>query len=469
MPSFASDTPPNGFVSYALNLIGDWLGQPFRIAPTEEVVDVFYGQADRRCRLRIPYVDQYTETSVPLLPADAGGAPPEHTEDPFPFDIFSAMRFWLADEGNRAAEGSALDLRGRVLAESSVQGRTQTLDRPVVNAYLLAFGRWLEARAGITAKGTIPPGKRCVIALTHDVDLPIDPGNPGPELRLALRALRAGVRPRRTAETAARRTARAAVSHLRREGRHWLFPEVIEAERSHGFSSVFFFAATTRYDPEGHELDVGYDVRSPRFRGLMRELQEGGAEVGLHIGFRAGSDAAFIRRERELVEEASGRPVLGSRHHFFMPHPFWGALEAHGRAGLHYDTSVGFNESPGYRLGVALPFHPWNPAADSPIACAQIPTFAMDAALFADHRVTTEAAVTRVAHLVDQLKRAEGVAALDWHEYTSWPGARSNAAWGRAYLEILDLLASDPQVDVRPAGALASEALGSPNVDRYQP
>ena len=221
-------------------------------------------------------------------------------------------------------------------------------------------------------------------------------------------------------------------------------------------ASAFYFAATHRYAPGGHANDVGYDLASPRMRRVARSLHERGTEVGLHVGYLAGGDAEVIARERELAEWAAGAPVLGGRHHYFMPHPFWRTLDAHGRAGLRYDTSVGFNEAPGYRLGVALPFRPWNPETQQAVTCVQVPTFAMDAALFAAPGTRPEDAVAHVGRLVEALKAAEGVAALDWHDYSSYPGSRTHAPWGRAYLGVLDLLAADPEVAVmRPAEAAA--------------
>ncbi len=463
MLSFAAEQPPASYLSYALSLVGGFLGEELRPAgdPAERV-DLYYGDdRERPCALRVPRVHEYTLATIPVGPA---GAAPGEDSAPFPFDVFTAMRFWLADEGHRdVREEGAFDPRGRLLAASSAQWRAGVLERPVVNGYLLLLRRWLEQRVGRrTRRPLLREGKRCLIALTHDVDLPVDPGDPRHDLRLALGALRRGVRRRASAEHALRRVARAGISLARREGRHWVFPEVLREEASHGFSSVFFFAATTRYDPLGHALDVGYDCRAPRFRRLMGQLRDGGAEIGLHIGFLADGDPTFIERERHTIEESAGSAVLGSRHHFFMPHPFWETLNAHGLAGLRYDTSVGFNESPGYRLGVALPLHPWNPEMDRPVSAAQIPTFAMDAALFTEPGTRAEDAVARVAHLVEELKRAEGVAALDWHEYTSWPGCRSYAEWGRAYVEILAMLAADPEVDVQPPSVVAELALGSP-------
>ncbi len=448
------------FVDYALDLAGGWLGHDLELAaPGDGPVDILHGDAgERPARLRIPRVARYTADDVPCPePPRAGDPPPDDT---LPFDLFAAMRFWLADEAHEdERDPASFDARGRLLARASAGARTGTLERPVVNAYLLHLRRHVEARLDAPARRALPAGRRCVVALSHDVDRPIDPRDPRTEIGLALRGALRGVRPAEAAENAARRVARSGIALATREGRHWLFDEVVAEEARRGFRSAFYFAATHRYARGGHANDVGYDLRSPRMRAVARSLRERGTEVGLHIGYLAGGDATAIARERAIAEEASGGPVAGARHHYFMPHPFWAALEAHGRAGLRYDTSVGFNEAPGYRLGIALPFRPFNPLTGRAVSCVQVPTFAMDAALFAAPGTDADAAVAHVERLVAALKAAEGVASLDWHDYSSYPGSRSHAAWGRAYLGVLDLLAADPEVAVlRPDEAAALAA-----------
>jgi hypothetical protein len=72
----------------------------------------------------------------------------------------------------------------------------------------------------------------------------------------------------------------------------------------------------------------------------------------------------------------------------------------------------------------------------------------MDSMLFARSGQTVDGALERVERLLANLKQFEGVAAFDWHEYTSFPASKRYRTWGDGYLAILDLLASDPQVAV---------------------
>jgi hypothetical protein len=223
----------------------------------------------------------------------------------------------------------------------------------------------------------------------------------------------------------------------------------MKLEASRGVLSTFFFATRAAFDANGHPLDVGYDARSPRFRRLFRRVRSGGWGVGLHASYNARENLSFFREERDRLEQASGGPVLGNRHHYWHMHrELVRTFRMHEEAGLVFDSSVAFEESPGYRLGIAFPFHPWDAERSRASRCLEIPVMVMDGAYFDDPRARVDEAVSRFATLLAALKRAEGVAAIDWHEYTSHPRAGQFSKWGEGYAAILDLLTSDSEVDV---------------------
>jgi hypothetical protein len=228
------------------------------------------------------------------------------------------------------------------------------------------------------------------------------------------------------------------------------------AEERYGFRSTFFFAVVSR--AEGHRLDVPYDLSTKRFRRTLHELLSGGWEVGLHISYDGGGNATRISWERDRLERISGCQVTGCRHHYWkMGRPFWGTLEDHGKAGLLYDSSIAFNEAAGYRLGIAYPYRPWSPVSRRSIPSVQIPVLAMDRAFFADTEQTAGSVLAKFKLLLDTLKKYQGVAALDWHEYTSCPGSRAFKKWGQAYLAILEMLGSDSDIAVKSGAQVAVE------------
>jgi hypothetical protein len=438
------------FVPYALRLAE--LAGGVHFAPVGEhdraaTVDVYYGSDHRRpCQIRIPYVPRYAVETVPSIPGRRAVEDAGDRDVAFPFDLFAALRFWLADEGNAVGQ-VAYDKHGRIIADRSAQARAGVVDVPVVNAYLGLFRRWIERRTGLRTKSAIPPGKRCVVVLTHDVDNPVDPTDPRHRVWLASRDVRRG-RPRRALRHL-RMAARIASRPVTPRPAARLFRDILRAEERVGVRSTFFFAPISTFSPLGHPFDVNYDLEAPRFRRVTRELVARGAEVALHVSYGAMADVRRIALERSRLEAVSGSAVIGCRHHYLhTSQPVWPSLEAHSAAGLRYDSSVAFQDEPGFRLGTALAAPLWNPRSNSVIRAIQVPLMAMDGHFYHYSHQSLEKTMEQVARLVDNLKRYEGVAALDWHEYTSSPESRTHGDWGMGYRAILDLLASDPEVSL---------------------
>lgn len=440
--SFSTDAP-SPFVDYACSLIELSIG--IRLdSGAADVPCIYHGNDDSRpCDLRIPLVARYTTESVPGVPMD------EPAGRVFPFDLFAALRFWLADEAHEHAPAQHFDGHGRLLPASSAQTRRRLTDLPIVNAYLLHLRTRLAA-SGVPGRSLLPAGKRCAIVLSHDVDSPIDPGSPWHAIRVAATSVRSGTRPISSTAYAAGATWRSAVSRFRDpHARHALFADIVDAEERYGFRSTFFFAPTSRFAPAGCRRDVGYDVSRPPLPDVLRLLRTRGSGIGLHVGYLAAPDASRIAMERERLEEVAGRPVCASRHHYYhLGNPFWDTLAAHGEAGLTIDSSLCLNYVPGYRLGAALPFRPWNPRTETAVSTIQVPTVLMDSMLFGDEHATHEEAMGRIEQMLSGLKRFEGVAAIDWHEYTSYPGSSRYRDWGRGYLALLELLSADPEIAV---------------------
>jgi hypothetical protein len=455
--SFHSDSD-SAFAPYAFQLVSDFCGLKLygegderRQTSTVDALDIYHGNENGvSCRLRIPLVQGgYSAETVPALP-DKSAFDLAHSGEPFPFDLVAAFRFWLADEGNAKAARSAYDSHDRLRAAASVQHFRGVTEVPIVNAYLILARHWLERRLDVRAGPSLPPGKRAVVVLSHDVDRPLDPTDLKPILLLAAKGLVRG-RAVRSIVRSARATAKAAWTKVREPAaRTWLFHEIVGAEERYGFSSTFFFATTPCLFRPGHAVDVFYDITSPKLRTICRELSARGSEVGLHVGYNAKDLPGQIRREKGRLEEVAGADVVGCRHHYWHTgRTFWRTLEAHADAGLRYDSSLAFNDAPGFRLGIARATRPWNPLLQRATDVVQVPPMLMDGALLSDRTWSVDDILAYVERLLATLKQFEGVASIDWHQEGCLPASRYYRVSGEAYLAVLDLIASDPELLVQ--------------------
>jgi len=437
---FSSDST-DPFVSYVLELVSDFSGVRFEVVSghRQQHVDIYYGN-DRNVNSTIRISEAcYTLDNIPSVPT-AGDFACARSQAPFPFDLFRAVRFWLTDAGNDIADTNAFDQHERLLTAFSAQEKLGIREVPIVNAYLMLLRSYIEERLGTRTQDRLLGGHRCIVVLSHDVENPMA-NDYLHKLWLAGVAL-LNDRPRGFAAEI-----RNAFLRGSSKDRPPQFGEITDAEEEVGFRSTFFFSAVSNC--EGHPLDNSYDVRAPYFRTVMQRLTERGWEVGVHLSYNARRSAAQIAAERERIEHVGGCKVLGSRHHYWhMSRPIWRTLEDHEKAGLAYDASLAFNERPGYRLGIAYPFYPWSPVSQRPVRTLQIPTACMDGSFFYDPSLTVDGFIEHFGTLLESLKRFNGVACVDWHEYTSVRTGTTFKKWGEAYLELLKLLASDHSVAV---------------------
>ena len=159
----------------------------------------------------------------------------------------------------------------------------------------------------------------------------------------------------------------------------------------------------------------------------LRKLAAGGREIALH-GINAWQDASRACAERGAVQQASGVRVEGTRMHwlYFAPESPAKLQEA----GFSYDSTVGFNETIGYRAGTAQVYKP-----SGAYLLLELPLHIMDTALFyrSYMDLSQAQASEAVRPLLENASRRGGVLTVNWHDRSLGP----ERLWGAAYEELL--------------------------------
>ncbi len=429
--------------------------------------------ASRDCATSSPFCDSRGEagsdsraplTTVDGVPVLHDGHPPSRlfVDNRMTFDVARATAFWLTLDSERYA--TERDEHGRVPARASLIGAGDWLHRPPVQRYADLvkdhLARFLPAVMHIPRW---PCGKKYAVALTHDVD---DPERPSRLPSLVWRLLvGGGVRRRETYwEMAAEIRSRglrdtAFVRPTQRPA--WDFGEFCRIEQRYGLRSAFYFAVVDRRG--GHPLDVCYDVSRARYRRLIRRIESDGWEIGLHAAYLTQAGRPDVKPQLERLDALNHRPIVGVRHHYLQfdqgDHPMR-SLAAHAAAGLGYDTSIGFNDHPGFRAGTALPYHPWIPATPTPTPSTPAPTTSRSATStlatstpptesflelpmsLADMHLEglgeSEAVDVAIRHL-EAARELGGLAVLNWH-VGRW---HSDPTWRAAYQAVCRFLGDD--------------------------
>ncbi len=129
-------------------------------------------------------------------------------------------------------------------------------------------------------------------------------------------------------------------------------------------------------------IDAGHQTHSRRaaqyevadLAGDLARLREAGCEIGLH-GIDAWRDVASGREEFSLIAGLTGSAELGVRMHWlYFDEQSPSRLE---EAGFSYDSTVGYNETIGFRAGSTQAYRPLGAQQ-----LLELPLHVMDTALF---------------------------------------------------------------------------------------
>jgi hypothetical protein len=201
-----------------------------------------------------------------------------------------------------------------------------------------------------------------------------------------------------------------------------------------------FFVIPTKGDPGVDSHGRTKEKRAARYSLTdiaddLKKLLSANSEIAVH-GIDAWRDSAKGRNERERIQEITGAGDIGVRMHwlyFNSQAPL--TLE---KAGFSYDSTVGYNETIGYRAGTNQVFK--HPNVDHLL---ELPLHIMDTALFYPSymNLSDEQAVAAMLPLIENATRFGGVLTINWHDRSLGP----ERLWGNAYATLLhDLRARTP-------------------------
>lgn len=309
--------------------------------------------------------------------------------------------------------------------------------------------RDLILRAGIPVVEIppVPAGHAFVACLTHDVDHPVLKNHLGDHTMLGFlfRATIGSLVKTCQGRLSLRKLAKNWAAALRLPFVHlglaedfWRdFNRFQEIES--GAPSTFFVIpernnpgrTRTGSAPAQRASSYEIDELSP----VLRKIVQGGGEVAVH-GLDSWLDEPAGRRERQRLSGVPGANDAGIRMHwlyFDQASPL--ALE---RAGFAYDSTVGYNETIGYRAGTTQVYRPLDT-----VSLLELPLHIMDTALFYPDYLNLgeKEAHRRIAPMLDDAASLGGVVTLNWHDRSIAP----ERLWGDFYREVVD--------DVRRRGA----------------
>ena len=340
-----------------------------------------------------------------------------------------ASTYFLVTRYEEIVRRDVRDEHGRFPGKESLPSRAGFIHRPIVDEYANLLRKWLR-EAGIN----IPEfSRKFSVLTTHDVDNILKYGNP---LSTIVSAALGHCSWREVSENLA-------VWFRLKSDPFDTFEQMIQydkklAERSDmQTEAVYFFMSGGQ-----SRFDCFYDIKSKVARNKIKLVQESGAGIGLHTSYEAGLQPELIAREKAILEDVCGFPIHRNRHHYLS----WREVEdgwALTQAGINRDSSLGYADVAGFRLGVCRPIPLFDPIKMQPFGIEEHPLIVMDCTLSRNDymNLKEEEALNYCRSLIDQTRKHGGEFVMLWHN-TMFSPEQSNYH-PRLYLKLYDELNCD--------------------------
>lgn len=342
--------------------------------------------------------------------------------------------------GAAEQRATARDRHGRVPSTENELVQQNLAAQPVVANAAARLRDAVVASAGrrpIAFLTPWPEGKRWAAAITHDLDV-VDLWPVFTALRMAELA-RKGELPRLA------RTAWSALATIGRNPVQRALRALLGAERARGIVSSWFVLCGTPTFGTMRAGDLTYRPEGRGAKSALRALLDQGCEINLHGSFATSDDHTLFIEQRRRLAALTQSPVPGVRQHFLRMRP-GETIRGMAAAGFRYDTTAGFPDRNGFRLGVGDVIPAWDGAGggERPLDIQEAPVIWMDRALSKYAGVEDpEAWIREGIALAEACRATQGLWVGVWHPNLTpalgFPGAPA------AFAALLDrLLAQQP-------------------------
>lgn len=335
----------------------------------------------------------------------------------FQFDVYLAIFFFLSGY-QEVKWGSNGDTLGRFKFEDSIQSALNFALTPVVDYYYIILAEALK-ELGLEL---IPHQSSTQVFLTHDVD------NVWGWKQDAFHALK---------NKNLSRVFTLGKNHLLGNDEWKNLLEIAALELQYGFKSCFYFL--TERGTYNNLPNADYSFTSKYIQESIKELRGKGFIIGLHGALNSFGDTNYLAKQKNDF-------VANVQHHrfHFLHYTLQNSIKTMEDVGLDTDSSMGWAEQPGFRMGTCFPYLPYCFEKNTTSSLVEIPLVLMDTTLNSKAYLNTgkEGALNIIKETFKAVNKVNGVFTVLWHNNYFTSG--KFAGWGKVYENLLaDLKANE--------------------------
>jgi len=215
---------------------------------------------------------------------------------------------------------------------------------------------------------------------------------------------------------------------------YWCFDYWESLEKKYLKRSVFYiYVQTEKKDLKSWLLDPSYDVRTDKKLQIkLKQLIYDGFEIGLHGSYYSAIDEKRLVNEKAVLEDIIGKRVEKIRQH-------WLRYEERITPVLHnkyfkYDSTIGWNDSIGFRSGCASRYRPFDHDKQEPFEYMVTPQVIMDSAIFDYEAERIELQAKKALLMIKNIQSLKNShISISWHQRV----CNNDYRWHKLYEKIL--------------------------------
>jgi hypothetical protein len=285
-----------------------------------------------------------------------------------------------------------------------------------------------------------PDGKKFAISISHDVDLVTQSSYKAAKRQITKIFVKNETIFKKLKDS---KFLLSYVNNLRRLANTndsiWCYEKWLEAIDKQGFKSTFYYFARPALK-DMHKVDCDFLFSDKVvFMGnkmtvaeMMQKMHEQEYEIGVHGSYYTALNSNLLKEQINQVENVIGVPVTANRQHW-LHYNINVTPQIHKDAGVHTDSTMGFNRTIGFRNGCSMPYY----LLDKNYAetnVLEIPMHIMDGALFEKNSLllNKEYALKKSLALLDKVEKVGGCCTINFH-----PNYVSNPDWWWVFNEFI--------------------------------
>lgn len=226
------------------------------------------------------------------------------------------------------------------------------------------------------------------------------------------------------------------LSFLFRDLHCWCFDEWMEMEKELSVKTVYYIYIKTTFSKyqfnKNWLINPSYDIiHNTKLREKCLELISEGHQIGHHGSMLSAVDGNYFNLEKETLQKLLNTEIIKTRQHWLnyreSKTPY-----IHNRSGIKEDSTIGFNDTPGFRAGIASEYFPYDHQQERKFQFKEIPLVIMDSHIHNNIDGINDMDIEWFFNSMGDVKKFK--VSIDWHQRSISPAYN----WAESYRTILE-------------------------------